>query len=84
MEFEEEELREFETFVRELIPNISATDYVNFDTGISTFKPMINELEIDTTKRYAKIFYIYILINLWTCTNETEVLNLVKFITIIL
>ena len=60
MEFEEEELREFETFVRELIPNISATDYVNFDTGISTSKPMINELEIDTTKRYAKIFYVYI------------------------
>ena len=60
MEFEEEELREFETFVRELIPNISATDYVNFDAGISTSKPMINELEIDTTKRYAKIFYIYI------------------------
>ena len=79
MEFEEEELREFEIFVRELIPNISATDYVNFDTGIPTSKPMINELEIDTTK-----YFIYILINRWTFTNETEVLNLVEFITIIL
>ena len=46
MKMEEEDL-EFEALVQELCPDISATEYVNFDADIPASKPLINEDKID-------------------------------------
>lgn len=46
MDVEEEDL-EFETLVRQLSSNISAREYVNFDTNILASEPVINEHEGD-------------------------------------
>ena len=46
MEIEEEDL-EFEALVQELCPEVSATEYVNFDVDIPASEPLINEHKID-------------------------------------
>ena len=46
MEIEEEDL-EFEALVQELCPDVSATEYVNFDVDIPASEPLINEHKID-------------------------------------
>ena len=46
MEIEEEDL-EFEALVHKLCPEVSATEYVNFDADIPASEPLINEHKID-------------------------------------
>ena len=46
MEIGEEDL-EFKALVQELCPNVSATEYVNFDTDIPASEPLINKHKID-------------------------------------
>ena len=46
MEIEEEDL-EFEALAEELCPDVSATDYVNFDTDFPVSEPLINDHKID-------------------------------------
>ena len=50
MEVEEVDL-EFEALVRELSPDMSATQYVYFDGDIAIPEPMINEHEVDWRAR---------------------------------
>ena len=50
MEVEEVDL-EFEALVRELRPDMSATEYVYFDADIAIPEPMINEHEVDWRER---------------------------------
>ena len=46
MEIEDEEL-EFKALFQESHPDVSATEYINFDTNISVSEPLINEHRID-------------------------------------
>ena len=46
MEVEKDDV-EFEALARELSSNISAAEYVYFDTDIPTSESMINEREVD-------------------------------------
>ena len=46
MEIEEEGL-EFEALAQELCPDVSATEYLNFDVNIPASKLLINEHKID-------------------------------------
>ena len=46
MEIEEEEL-EFKALFQESHPDVSATEYINFDANISASEPLINEHRID-------------------------------------
>ena len=46
MEIKGEDL-EFEALVQELCPNVSDTEYVNFDVDIPASEPLINEYKID-------------------------------------
>ena len=51
MEVKEDDL-EFEEFVPELSPDISAAEYVYFDADIPRSEPMINEHEVDWRERF--------------------------------
>ena len=42
---------EFEALVQELCPDVSATEYVNFDPDISASEPLINEHKIDLRQK---------------------------------
>ena len=53
MEIEEEDL-EFEALVQELCPDVSATEYVNFDVDIPASEPLINEHKIDWRQKSRK------------------------------
>ena len=46
METEEEDL-EYEALVKQLCPNVSATDYINFEAAIAAFEPLINDHKTD-------------------------------------
>ena len=46
MEVEDEDDLEFAALVREFTPDISASEYVNFDTNLQASEPMINNQEI--------------------------------------
>ena len=46
MEIEDEEL-EFKALFQESHPDVSATEYINFDANISVSEPLINEHRID-------------------------------------
>ena len=50
MEIEENDL-EFEALVRELAPDVSAIEYVNFDADVQASEPLINDQEIDWRER---------------------------------
>ena len=50
IEAEEDDL-EFEAFVRELRPDMSAAEYVYFDADIPRSEPMINEHEVEWLQR---------------------------------
>ena len=42
---------EFEALVQELCPDVSATEYVNFDPDIPASEPLINEHKIDLRQK---------------------------------
>ena len=46
METGEEDL-EYEALVKQLCPNVSATDYINFEAAIAAFEPLINDHKTD-------------------------------------
>ena len=51
MEVEEEDDLEFAAFIREFTPDISASEYVNFDADLQAFESMINNQEIGWQER---------------------------------
>ena len=53
MEIEEEDL-EFEALVQELCPDVSATEYVNFDVDIPASEALINKHKIDWRQKSRK------------------------------
>ena len=50
MEIQEEDL-EFKALVQELCPNVSATEFVNFNADIPASEPLINEHKIDLQQK---------------------------------
>ena len=46
MDIEDEDDLEFAALVREFTPDISASEYVNFDADLQVSEPMINNQEI--------------------------------------
>ena len=54
MEIEEEGL-EFEALVQELCPDVSATEYVNFDVNIPAFGLKSMSIKLIGDKNYEKI-----------------------------
>ena len=51
MEVEDEDDLEFAALVREFTPDISASEYVNFDADLQASEPMINNQEIGWRER---------------------------------
>ena len=51
MEVEDEDEIEFAVLVREFTPDISASEYVNFDADLQASEPMINNQEIGWRER---------------------------------
>ena len=51
IEVEDEDDLEFAALVREFTPDISASEYVNFDAGLQASEPMINNQEIGWRER---------------------------------